>query len=55
MMKPLITTLLILGGIAMSVLTTVKAYGLTIESWPWLIFGTIAGVLLIAMGNEVGK
>ena len=51
-MKALITTLLIVGVYTMSVLTTLNAYGLT---WPWLIGGSIATAILIAIGGEVGK
>jgi hypothetical protein len=37
------------GSLALSVATTVNAYGLTIKSWPWLIFGSIGAMLLLGI------
>ena len=40
-----------LAGLAWSVLVVIKAYGLTIESWPWLVWGTIGtGLFMAASG-----
>jgi hypothetical protein len=42
-------------GLAWSVLVAVKAYGLTIQSWPWLIFGTIGTLVLIGASGAWSK
>jgi hypothetical protein len=39
------------GGIAWSVVVMLNAYGLTIHSWSWLIWGTIGtGLLMVGSG-----
>jgi hypothetical protein len=42
-------------GLCWSVVVTVHAYGLTVQSWPWLIWGTIGTLVLFAAGGAWSK
>ncbi len=44
-----------IGSLVLSVAVMVNAYGLTIHSWPWLVFGTIGQLSLLAAGGAWSK
>jgi hypothetical protein len=39
------------GGFVLSIATTLNAYGLTVVSWSWLIFGSLGSLLLIGLAK----
>jgi hypothetical protein len=43
-----------IGAIVLGVATTINAYGLEIQSWPWLIWGVIGQLALMAAGGCFG-
>lgn len=55
MAKALAAFLLVIGAIVLGVATTVNAYGLTIVSWPWLIWGSIASLVIYITAQALGK
>jgi hypothetical protein len=44
-----------LGGIVLGVLILINAYGLTIRSWPWLVWGTLGQLALLAASGAWSK
>lgn len=55
MAKALAAFLLVIGALILGVATTVNAYGLTIESWPWLICGSFGSLMVYVIAQALGK
>jgi hypothetical protein len=39
------------ASISCGVATTIHAYGLTVQSWPWLVGGTVCSFLLLSLAQ----
>lgn len=53
-MKIMITVCIVALGMLLSIVVMINGWGLEVESWGWVIGGSLASVILMALGMVIG-
>ena len=54
-MKALFIFIFMAAGFCLSILTMINGWGLDVESWWWVIAGSLGAIILYAIGSTIAE